>query len=413
MIKFNKIDFSIIWWIFSLVLVYCAEIVDKLNRSSGEGRIGALIRIFLILGFCIYIFISLNGRLKVKYYFIFISFLACIFFGILFTLINYNYDLYSSFYMCVRYISGLIFLVSACIATNNVNPENIKSAYKIVSIFFLLVFLINLSFALIGYFGNIEIFKTYGYFLNDSGLDSYYDSRFGFNGFIVEQNISSYFFFIGFVILFYSYIKNIFYFLFFIFLVFFISILTGTKTLFGMTMFFIVLIFIKNNNLRIFFLFLLVMLISVYIVVLDKVGTILSFEFWNTLLSNRVYFLNERFFSESYKTNIFNFFFGNFYDSPNKFLVEMEYVDLLSFFGVCGLILYVYVVLVCIKSTLKNAYSNLSISIFVILFACAFSGHLFYDPTSSFFFSYLLLFLGLLARYRNSVNFSNIKDIKK
>ncbi|WP_120428656.1 O-antigen polymerase [Acinetobacter baylyi] len=401
MIKFGKIDISSLWWIFSLLSIYSAEILDKLNRSAGEGRVGAAIRIFLIMGSCLYIFLSTRKNVQEKSYLLFIMVLISISLGMIFTVIHYDFSLISSIYMLVRYYAGLVFLICSVITINNIKDRNVESSLKVIGLTFIFIFFVNIIFALYGYFFDLDIFKTYGYFLNQSNIDFYYDSRFGFNGFIVEQNISSYFFFIGFVILYFTYIKkrSKLYLPFYTFFVLIISLLTGTKTLFAMSLFFIFFIFVEKSILRFLFLTLISFLSIFYIVIKDKFDILTNFDFWNFVLSNRLGFVWERFFSGGYKIIIPNMLFGTFYDDGSKFLVELEFVDLFNFLGLFGGVIYLFVVYLCVRASLSYLnYKNALSAIFIILIACFFSGHLFYDPTSSFFFSYLILFIGLLGR---------------
>lgn len=394
-----KSNIGVIWWILSLILVYAAEVFDKLSRAAGEGRIGALIRVFLILGTCFYIFISLGNKIHQKSIFLFILVFTSICLGMLFTVVNQDYSLTASTYMLIRYYSGIIFLTSAAITVLKVRDEQLIFNLNALSYIFIFIFLFNLVCAIFGYLFDLDTFKTYGYFLNESSMDAYYDSRFGYNGLIVEQNISSYFFFIGFVLIyFFMNLKRLFLFFYFLCVVI-VSLLTGTKSLFIMSLMFFIYIVIKNNFIKYTMLFSLFLFIFSYLIFKNKIGILSDFNFWNSILSNRLSYVYERFFIEKINLNVSNILFGNFYDDAKKFLVELEFIDLFNFLGVFGASTFLYIVYFTIKSAFDGLENrNGRAAIFIIIFASIFSGHLFYDPTSSFFFSYLILFIGLLGR---------------
>ena len=120
-----------------------------------------------------------------------------------------------------------------------------------------------------------------------------------------------------------------------------------------------------------------------------------SFNFWDGLLSHRLSLVSSRDIGDYY---LLNLFFGTYYDDPMKFLTEMEFFDIFKFFGFFTGFFYIYLFIYFLRNMQKNISLELMMPVYIIIFASAFSGHLLYDPTSSFFLSYLILFIGLYVK---------------
>ncbi|MFW1887933.1 hypothetical protein [Acinetobacter johnsonii] len=396
MLKLSKANTYFLFWISALLIFLSAEILDKINRANGDLRTGVALKLIVVLLACVYIIFTSIKRVNKKFFFSIVFFLMLIFFGFIFTAINYNFNLNDSFYILLRYLSALVLIGFSVASIGYIDGIY----YKKIGYFFFFAFLINALLAVYGYIFDISLFKTYGYFFNDVNESSYYDSRFGFNGLIVEQNISSYYNFIGFATAFFLFFKNrvTFSLLLFFLIMFCFSILTGTKTLLLLCLMFYFFYFFKNGIFRVFVVVAAFIVFIFYAYFKNLFYILGSFEFWDGLLSHRLSLLSTRDIGEYY---LLNLLFGTYYDDPMNFLSEMEFIDIFKFFGLLTGLFYIYILAYFLKDMKKNISFEFMIPIYIIIFASAFSGHLLYDPTSSFFLSYFILFIGLFIKSGN------------
>lgn len=382
-------NIHVILWGGALFCFYFLDAIDKLNRSLGDSKIAFIARM-LVIGIMVCFFIfkpNILFREKKILYFVFL--LSLVIAGYLFSGIYENDSLGQSFYILARYLSFIIFIYYAHYCLHNKS----KNSFIFISRILAFIFLINCLLAWSGFFLGIEIFRTYGHIADIEA--GWVDQRFGYDGFLLEQNNATYFYIIGLICCYWLYSKkrlNILWLLF----GFISCFIVGTKSLYAAVFLLSVLVLFKSKRSRILIfltssgLFLIWLLSST--LVIDK----LNFTLIDSVLSGRlsnyvlhVYPLLER-------VDLLQILLGFQGGDPKKYLVEMELVDLIIFFGLLGGGVYVYISLKEIFSIVKDSDLKLSIvGISVILIVSFFSGHLFYDPVSSYYFATLVLLVGL------------------
>ncbi|HIC4326711.1 TPA: hypothetical protein ACW4HH_004789, partial [Salmonella enterica subsp. enterica serovar Schwarzengrund] len=348
------------------IAIYLFEAASKYYRHEYNNTPSNVPRVVFLL-VCIMIIIS---RLNIKSLgFIFACLFATAWFmvGLVFNDSIIGGDVISSAFQFFKYISGLLVMYAFYTCTNK----------KILANTFFYLFIFNCLAAIVSFIFDIEWMRTYGHIRDIN--DNFIDSRFGFNGFILEQNISTFFYVAGLYCTYFQ-VKYAGKSCIYILIAIFGCLIIGTKSIFLSLLFIPAFLFIKKNNIKLLFFTLalavvVVLLVGVNIVDYDTLNEILSFRPYNYV--NRLSPL-----LDSY--DVFNLIFGLQISDYTEYLTEFEIVDMVSFFGVVVtfiyLILFVYLCYIFgVNSNNKELIFNYALTISFISFL---SGHLFYDPIS-------------------------------
>lgn len=358
---------------FFVVLFYLADGVGKYSRSIGGDNVSLYFRLLFVLLVAFYVMLTANKILNSLVLLLFL--ISILISGYLLNGLVYNEnDMLSSFYIAARYLSFFVLFLSCSI---------IKT--KKVAIVFFYIFLINAILAWLGFALDIELFRTYGHIRNiDEG---WVDQRFGFNGLILEQNNATFFYIFGLCLSFYLWSDgrvNI------IVLVFVIvsCFLVGTKSLWGATILITLSFVFKNGWIRHCFLIIFALTVGFVVIIY---ADYISFDVVNYLLSGRLLSLTEKFIPIFLgNVQIDTFLFGIQGGDYKRFLVEMDFIDFFSFFGLLGSV----VVMIILYSGLyfaRVSLFNYGLIIMIVFLVSALSGHLFYDPVASFYFCFFIM----------------------
>ncbi|EPJ9550841.1 hypothetical protein [Klebsiella pneumoniae] len=376
-------------WGGALFCFYFLDAIDKFNRSLGDSRVAFIARMLTIaIIVCFFIF-KPNILFREKRILYFVIFTSIVMLGYLVSGIYENDSLGQSFYILARYVSFIIFIYYAHYCLQSCD----NSSFIFISRIMVFIFLINCIFAWFGFIFGIEILRTYGHIADlEAG---WVDQRFGYDGFLLEQNNATYFYIIGLIACYWLHSEkrlNILWLLF----GFISCFIVGTKSLYAAAFLLLILIIFKKRKTRVLLfstgstLFLCWLLFSTSVI--DKVNFTLIDSTLSGRMSNyilHVYPLLER-------INLAQIFLGFQGGDPKKYLVEMEMIDIIQFFGLLGGFMYLFIALKEIFNIIKDSPLKLSMaSISVIFIVSFFSGHLFYDPVASYYFVTLVLLVGL------------------
>ena len=377
---------------FVVVLLYLVDGISKYSRSIGGGNISLYFRLFFVLIVSLYM-LSVAHKVLNRLL-LFISLILLLVVGYLVNGVDYNEgDIVTSFYVAARYLSFFVFFLSC-------------SLFKAKNIIYALfcVFLINACLAWLGFLFDIELFRTYGHI---RGIESdWVDLRFGFDGLILEQNNATFFYIFGLCISFYLWRNNIVS----VPIVFFSiasCFLVGTKSLWGATILLSASFMIKNKMTRLLIMYFFVLLVCAFLILY---GDHLSFDVINNLLSGRLLLLNDRFIPFFWDdVQIDTVLFGIQGGDYQHYLVEMEFIDIFSFFGLGG-----FVIILCMLYyglfRLGCVLFNYNFVMSIVLLVSAFSGHLFYDPVASFYFCFFVMACYELNDLNVAINTGELQD---
>lgn len=367
-----------------MILGFFIDGADKYLRSLQESRVGYIVKSILAFFLCVLIFYFYISQKKIKkpnrIIFLFFLLIVCLFSGFLFSSAWLSDEPFSSkIYASLRYFSGLIFVIFPLCFIQT----------KKVSDVFSLIFIVNCILAWIGFAFGIEILRTYGHIMDlDAG---WVDQRFGYSGLIPEQNNASFFFLFGVANSYwrYKYLSKAPIELFFGIATCFIL---GTKAILLALFIFFVLIFAKSLAKKLL-LSAVVIAVAFYAEInMGLSGLVTNEKIWNSALSGRLNFLFYKFFPLISSANSENIIFGFQGAKPQIYLIEMDFFDLVLFFGVVGALLYMAIIFMIFwERRGPTMWIPLAISTLAISF---FSGHLFYDPTSMLYLSFIIACAG-------------------
>ncbi|MGO3237917.1 MAG: hypothetical protein ACTIKA_06540 [Psychroflexus halocasei] len=298
---------------------------------------------------------------------------------------SFNYSVLGSF------LKYLFFLLITLYFIKINNADVSKSVFPIFEI----IILINSCIVLLAYIFEWKIFATYSH-------------RFGYSGLFMASATSTYFYCIALAYFFIRYnsraFKNP---------IFYSSIISvcllGTKTallyfVFSFALFFIVQIKEVKKRIGVAILFLMLGASGLYFFLQRGIFKDITQEKgWITsILSLRDQLLIEStipYIQENW--SFLNYIFGGL--SILSMRSQMEYFDLLLFFGILGSCLYLY--LLCWFSRLRDLKSNhLAFFLIILLFGGAFiSGNFFYNGSIPIYFVVLIL-ASLETLKKTSVN---------
>lgn len=275
------------------------------------------------------------------------------------------------------------FLFSPFFAIVLKNTNNYHIVIKKNIDFLKKISLINMVFILLGFFLEIEIFKSYPL-----------TERFGYNGLLSSSSSASYFFIASILVFYIDYFhskdkKTL--------LILLINILAslfvGTKTIWFFLLLLILIHFcflvskkalIINRAIVLLLLSIIVILkekIKLFIVSLFNFGQKIYDEhgFITVITSTRDLYLKKviAYYSENASFN--NFLFGGF--NVFDIRVEFEFINLFVFYGLIGFLTYIYILKTLYKNVLKS-FPIISIFIAVII-TVSLSGGFFYSVFSS------------------------------
>lgn len=257
-----------------------------------------------------------------------------------------------SIYCLLRFLTIFIFIL----AFSSWSNSQMKAIKMISVIEKILVF--NTIFIIIGFLFQIKLFKSY----------HFNSLRFGYDGFFNKVNEVSYFYIIFIIVLYYRYItakKQLILLLYIIG----VSLLIGTKTVF-LFLFFLGLyhLIIMAKHAKIYRIVVFVPLFFGFFFFKEILQFCFNlFPFWKTL--SKQYSLQTMLFStrdlafyrfiDYFKemwVNV-NYFIGGSYYTESFHRSEMDIFDLFIFFGLIGLTLYVYALIINFfekKNSLRN-----------------------------------------------------------
>ena len=373
----NRECFFIKLFLIFLFFTFFIDGVSKYTRIYYGFIISTPFRFFVLLVCVFFLFYSqsLFSKAKQKIFLLFL-FSISIVIGSLLSGIWVNTSYLDLVYLTVRYMSGLVFIIAA-------------SSVTLVTGFsrkFHFIFLINVVISLLGYIFDIRVFRTYGHI--ESVAEGWIDDRFGFNGLLLEQNISSYFYAIGAVNSYFLYKRkdiNILWLL----LSFASCLLVGTKTLIIFVSLFILSIIIKNRIHRSVVIGAFSLGVLLFIFSNPHLLNFINYDLFNVVSSFRLENIYSRLYPKLSGLGWSEYMFGIQGAYYKDYLVEFEFIDLLVFSGVIGSLIYLLVFFHSTSSFFK--VKNGKTILFLFMLVAAFSGHLFYDPTAMFYFSVLIL----------------------
>lgn len=376
--RINRVSLSLIFYycvMLSVMMIFISDAISKYTRVTYGFMISTPVRMMVLI---ILLLIALSSkRIIPKIYkniFLLLVLMSSLISGMLLSGMWINDSFSDVVYMSSRYISGLVFLIII---------TSIDFRFLSFSKILHFVFFINIASSLVGYFTDARFLRTYGHIESISA--GWIDERFGFNGLILEQNISSYFYFLCIINAIFLF-KNKHIGLISLIISCVSTVLVGTKTLIALEFLAILAIIVNGYTTRI-----ILSVISIFSFVgcffyfnVD-VGNLFTYDILNVATSFRLQHFFEKLYPKIVNLEPYEYIFGIQGSNFSEFLTEFEFVDLLSYFGVFGSIVYISIYLLCSKWVFKIKNG---ISIFIVLILGAFfSGHLFYDPTTMFYYS--------------------------
>lgn len=341
----------IIYFICQIVL----DFIQKINKNFNLEipRFHRYIKIIFLIYICTKIFKNLKFLYK-KNLFVYVLLLLFSF------VVSKNYTESRIEYM-IQY--SYFLLVALFYLKYNLNSLKLHRVIKIL-------ITINFIFIIIGLTFGTSIFYTYGH------------SRFGYNGFIITQMQTTVFYLscLAFCL---HFNYNAFFFITFI-----SGILCGPKALiFGIPILVLLHNFFEVKNKKSGYTIIFVLAISIFVLIfvyhtslfksiLDEDGFLsLFFSYRDQLFMNTFKTIRESY-------SLLNLFVGGYDLSIYK--VELDFVDIILFFGTIGLIIFILI----FNSLYKNyCVSSASKSYFItILIAAFFGGNIIVYPFNSFLF---------------------------
>lgn len=352
--------------------LFVIDAISKYYRHAYDDTPSNIPRVAFLL-VCILIIMTKNNKKTITVVFLCLSMSIIFSIGLILNDKIVNAELFEPFFQLFKYMSGLL-VMYACYTCKN---------KKIISNTFFYLFIINCIAAIASLLLDIQWMRTYGHIRDSVG--HLIDLRFGYNGFILEQNVSTFFYIAGIYCTYYQvkYLGRSK--LYFIIAIISCSII-GTKAV-AITLFMLpIFILFRHNNTKLAAI-IFVAMASSYVLISTNV---ITYDIANKMLSFRPYNFVNRLYPLLSDYDVFTLLFGFQISDYTKYLTEFEIVDMVSFFGVIitiiYLILFCYLCLLFVNSTKTKEISfNYIITIFI---ASSLLGHLFYDPISMIYASF-------------------------
>lgn len=331
----------------------------------------------LKLIFITYAVITSIYHFKVFYKNIKFVYITLLLLCVLFLLKGGNYNFYK-----MEFLRYIIYLVSFPILYYVVKDRDSKTIFTLYK-FLKYIIYINTILVLLGVIFDVHIFKTYK------------ANRFGFNGLLLSQGFTPYFYLSASVLFWYFKDKMA------LIITILIGLLSGVKGVyFTEFMVLSLLVFFSDSLSRVFK---IRAIAAIFIGFLSVTLIILNLSPFKELLkshgllaiifSHRIEYANEL-FSVMTKEN-FNILIGA--TKLEKVRLELQIVDVLLFFGALGLVTYLYFIIHIYKMIKKNYVAT--ILLFTTLTTSVLLGNFFYIPFAS-----ILVTLTMLCLNEESLN---------
>lgn len=401
-IKINKIKASEILIVFLVSIIASDFLVKIINVYNWPitNRVSGILKL-LFESFFVYIIIKNRKFPKVLLYAIIIIITFFIGNFYLFQKPLYSFSdsiLRGNIYYLNRYI--FVFLFVAAVTIIQLDKKEIQKIIK----YFLYVVYLNSFFILIGLLSDIEVFKSYAY-----------TPRFGYSGLFPRIAEATHIYIIAISAAYYTYInnpnkKNILSLLFLLTS----SMFLGTKAIL-LFLFFLAIIhfcFIHKHK-KYYRIGVVTFAVSIVVFsnfIIEKIFDI--FPFWvsiykqhgflTVVASKRDLLLMDTIAHIKENWSYVNYFFGGI--EYIKYKVEIEWVDVMTMFGVVGVLTYISFFKCYFFNTQNKVKIGLLLTILIVSF---FSGAMFLSVTSMAYLYILSLFL------ENKTNQKNVSSLSK
>ncbi len=390
--KYFGYKLSLLLLAVSLLIFFIVDGIYKIEVRGGYGsfRLGIIVKGLFELFFFLYAIILLN---KQKLHLLFSIFIFALFF------LTGQYLIYQEmtdlhfgdnlnrFFKYILII--LLYIAASDVLDSDKYPEKLLKLYK--SIIWINGFVIIIALLL-----SIKVFRTY------AG-----PWRFGYNGLIYAQNDSSYFFIFALTTFyyrrFYLFIKE-----WIFWLILITSILVATKAVFLFILLLILFHLTQRVSIKKILIVGLSLAVAGYLIFSSIINKILL-NAWGVfqynyhkggllfaLLSGRNTFLQAKFIP--LVTQIWtlpNFFIGG--QDVELYYMEMGFFDLFLFFGIIGLLLYLYI-FIKIYNRVSFSYKFKLFFLLALLGIVGLSGHFF---NSSIAVTYFIIFVLINYKYQS------------
>ncbi len=390
--KYTGYKLALLLFSVSLLIFFIVDGIYKIEVRGGFGniRLGIIIKGIFELLFFLYALLYLN---KQRIHLLFAIFVLSVFFFTGQFLLSKNMtdlhfgDNFSRFFKYIFII--LLYIAASDILDSKQYPERLLKLYKSIIWF-------NGLIIIIAFLLSLKIFKTY------AG-----PWRFGYNGLINAQNDSSYFFILALTTFYYRrfYLRHkewTFW------LVLITSLLVATKAV----LLYIVLLLLFHVTQRVSIKKILIaglsFAITGYFIFSSAINKILINAWENfqytyekkgllfALLSGRNTFLQTKFIPLiTQKWSWLNFFIGG--QDVEKYYIEMGFFDLFLFFGLIGMLLYLYI-FIKIYNRITFDYKLKLFFLLALLGIVGLSGHFF---NSSIAVNYFIIFILINYSYQS------------
>lgn len=376
--KYNLICNKALLYFTPIVLIVDFATKFTILKDYQILQISSYTKLFIEVLLILFIINNLKKTAKQLLLLFFLSGLFLI--GQILNVIASGFNLDDFYYNAYTHNAFLFFPIFAIVLNHTKNQKRIIKK----NIHFIKKFsLINMVFILLGFFLELEIFKSYPS-----------TERFGYNGLLSSSSSASYFFISSILIFYidYFYLKDKKTFL-LLLLNIIASLFVGTKTIwfFLFLLLFIHFCFLVNKKALIIYrsltaLLLVVILlfqekIKLFIVSLFNFGEKIYNEhgFITVITSTRDLYLKKVIAHYSQNASINNFLFGGF--NVFEIRVEFEFINLFVFYGLIGSFLYIFI----LGKLYKNVLISFPvISIFIaVAITVSLSGGFFYSVFSS------------------------------
>lgn len=382
-------------WMFLLFMIYdfLAKILDNYGITHSLYLAATAFKALYISFFLIR---DIKFYTKQRTLIVFVSLLLLsVFLGFVCIEYVYNQDeiLFNGYYV----VAQIFFLILYSVIKNS----SLEDCYKVVSIFKIFI-LINIGLLWIGYFFNINLFRSY--FMSPD--------RFGYTGTLLYHLEAGYILFIAQVVFYFDFMKHkrvidcigmI--------LLLISAPMVGTKKYLMLTLLFVLyltIIFLKKEFLKKKFLK-IAAYFSVVTIGLFWVKTIL-YEKWiiiinvykeNGLITAIFSFRDTLFFHKlipfvNEKWNMLNYLVGG---AAKNFRTELELIDIYFFYGLVGIIVFFFFFRK-IYLSLKLSFTKIVLSI--ILFTACLGGNLLTSLNTAILLFVVLRYIEGYSRIKNS-----------
>lgn len=366
--------------ILSISLFFVGDFLAKISNVYLDGwfhRIGGLLKLGFEILLISYLVFNIRKRKILIYPTVL---LGCYFLGFL-VLRKPLKEIFNSWSTGNLYYLNSFLFIFLFIATTKVVEIKSDTFHKIFKIFKIILY-INSVFIIFGVLFQIELFRTYPY-----------SARFGYNGFFAKNGEVTYFYMLLLLKLYYDNIKNKHRNLLEIFLIIFVTVFIGKKVMFLfvglLALFHFLYLHKKKNTYRLISVLLIALIIFFREFIFNSIINYSSF--WagiyekhgllGALTSTRSQLLERAIKHINESWNYLNYFFGGI--NYRLYKVEFDFVDIFLFFGLIGLITYIYF----LKNFFYEKGNKIKNTLLIILLICAaVSGGLFFSVSSMVLF---------------------------